>query len=216
MFYYWALFLVLLCVYCMLEKREKFISATVCKVLLSAFVAGVAIYAAVRLQSFLGTLMALGLAFAVPADYFLQFIRRDVQKYRVGILSFGTMHACLLAAFFVTWGVGYLEFVLFAAFLLILSLFQRSEKWSLGKVKGLLSIYTVLVVLMASKAISVFIATPSIPTFALGLGGFCFFVSDLFLGIWNYYRTQFLFLALSRIVYFVGQLLLATSLMLMV
>lgn len=213
-FLLWIPFLLLLAVYCRFEKQKKFNPATALKVLLSAFVAAVAVFSAIQVGTPAAFLMAAGLVCAVPADFFLQYIRSDTKKYRFGIFFFGAMHVCLLAAFFITWGIGWLEFLIFGIFLLVLGFFQKSEKWNLGKVKGQLSLYTVLVVLMASKAISAFVAVPSPATAMLGLGGLFFFISDLFLGIWDYHNDRFLFLALNRIIYFIGQLSLAFYLVL--
>jgi len=42
----------------------------------------------------------------------------------------------------------------------------------------------------------------------------CFFILDLFLEIWDYYQDRFLFLALNRVIYFTGQLLFASALVL--
>jgi len=85
------------------------------------------------------------------------------------------------------------------------------------KEKGQLSVYTVLVVFMASKAISTYFTVQSPPVFIvmLSLGGLFFFMSDLFLGIWAYSKEKFIFLALNRTIYFAGQLCLAFYLVMM-
>jgi len=85
----------------------------------------------------------------------------------------------------------------------------------MGAEKNQLTIYTVFVVLMSAKAISIFIAAPSAYTFALALGGLFFFMSDLFLGIWAYQTERFVYLVLNRTIYFTGQLCLAFYLVLM-
>lgn len=215
-FLLWIPFLIALVVYCYFEKKNSFNTATTLKVLLSAFVAIVAVFAAIKINSIPAFLFSVGLIFAVPADFFLQYIKSNLKKYRVGIFFFGAMHICLIVSMIMGFGIGWVEFAIFVAFLIILLAFQKSEKWQLGKVEGQLSLYTVLVIFMAAKAISVFISAPSISTMMLGIGGLFFFVSDLFLGIWDYHSDRFLFLALNRIVYFVGQLSLAFYLLLSV
>ena len=81
----------------------------------------------------------------------------------------------------------------------------------MGEEKAQLTVYTALVAFMAAKAISLYFTIPNPGLFVLmlSLGGLFFFVSDLFLGIWAYSKEKFVFLALNRVVYFAGQLLLA-------
>lgn len=207
-----AAFAALLGVYCWFEKRNAFGMATALKVALSAMVAIIALCAAVDKATVFCWLMAAGLICAVPADYFLQFIRLNLTKYRLGILCFGAMHVLLLTAFYLTYGLELLSFILCVVMIGVISLFQAKQKWQLGKTKGQLSIYTVLVTLMASKALSIAVFNPAQGTLLLGIGGLCFFISDLFLGIWDYHESKFVYLALNRIIYFAGQLLLALSL----
>ncbi len=213
-FLIWALFFAVLAYYCLLEKRAEFSRATLIKVVLSAFVAIVAIISAIKINDFYSYLIAAGLLFAVPADYFLQFIRADLRKYRFGIFFFGAMHVCLLIAFFTKYAISWHEFSVFVILSVILVIFQKTEKWNLGKVRFQLSVYTLLVILMASKAITIAISEPSLATWSLGIGGMFFFISDLFLGIWDYYNDKFLFLALNRVIYFIGNMLIAFSLVL--
>ena len=211
-------FVILLAIYCYTEKLEKFWIATILKVTLSAYVAIVAISAAIQIKNIYAITISIGLICAVPADFFLQYIKSNLKMYRFGILFFGGMHVALLIAFFMTWGVHWQEFLIFAIFIAIfiaiLTFFQKSERWKLGKEKNQLSLYTVLVVLMASKSISIGIRTPELANIALALGGLFFFLSDLFLGIWDYYKEKFRYLLLNRVIYFIGQLLLAFSLVL--
>jgi len=206
----------LLAYYILLEKQDKFWHATILKVILSAYAAAVCIYAAIMLNSFILYIFALGLVFAVPADFFLQYIKTDLMKYRAGIFFFGLMHVCLLITFFIMHRVTYIEFIIFAVFIGILLTFQTIGKWKMGKEKNQLTVYTVFVVLMAAKSISIFIAESSIYTVMLASGGFLFFLSDLFLGIWAYQTEKFLYLALNRSIYFAGQLCLAFYLVMMI
>jgi len=201
----------LLIYYCVLEKQEKFWLATIFKVILSAFAAGLCVYAAVLLSSYVFYIFALGLVCAVPADFFLQYIKTDLKKYRTGILFFSLMHICLIVSFYLIYAVTIYEFILFAVLIGILLAFQLIGKWKMGPEKAQLTIYTVLVVFMAAKAISLYFTIPNPALFILmlSLGGLFFFLSDLLLGIWAYSKEKFVFLALNRIVYFAGQLLLA-------
>jgi len=208
---------VMLAVYCFLEKQEKFWPATILKVSLSAYAAGVCVYAAVLLNNYVFYIFALGLVCAVPADYFLQYIKTDLKRYRFGIFFFGAMHVCLLVSFYLVYSISFYEFVIFALLIAVLITFQKVGKWEMKKEKGQLSVYTVLVVFMASKAISTYFTVPNPPVFILmlSLGGLLFFLSDLFLGIWAYSKEKFVFLALNRVIYFAGQLCLAFYLVMM-
>ena len=211
-----SIYALLLVYYCILEKQEKFWPATVLKVILSAYAAGCCIYAAVLLENYIFYIFALGLVCAVPADYFLQYIKSDLMKYRFGILFFNLMHICLLISFFIVYPVTIYEFVIFVLFIGILLFFQIKGKWKMGKEKTQLTIYTVFVVFMAAKAISLYIAKPSMFTLMAAFGGFLFFLSDLFLGIWAYQIEKFIYLVLNRSIYFAGQLCLAFYLVFMV
>jgi len=205
-------YLIFLGIYCYLEKQDNFRYATIFKVLLSLFVAIVSWYGYFNIEgvSSLYILIPIGLSFAVPADYFLQYIKKSENLYRAGIISFGLMHISLLTAFFLLFGFHILEVIICAGFLIYLALIQKFQHWNdLGGVKLELSIYTVLVTLMGAKAISIFILNPTNATFFLALGGFFFFVSDFFLGEWGYRKEKYLYLFLNRSIYFIGQLALA-------
>ncbi|MCL2629025.1 MAG: lysoplasmalogenase family protein [Oscillospiraceae bacterium] len=204
-----TLYSALLVYYCVLEKKEKFWPATWLKIIISAFAALCAVYAAVELQNYIFYIFALGLVFAVPADYFLQYIKTDLKRYRFGIFFFGAMHACLLVSFYLVYPFTFYEVVIWVSLLVILLVFQIIGKWKMGKEKLQLTVYTVLVTFMAAKAISLYFIAPSTFTLMASLGGLLFFLSDLFLGIWDYQCEKFVYLALNRVIYFAGQLCLA-------
>jgi hypothetical protein len=205
----------LLTYYCVLEKRERFWPATILKVILSAYAASVCVYAAILLGNYVFYIFAFGMVCAVPADYFLQYINSDLARYRFGIFFFGAMHLCLLISFYLVYSVSLYEFVIWALFIAVLLVLQIRGKWKMGKEKAQLTVYTVLVTFMAAKAVSLFIIAPSIFTFMASMGGLLFFLSDSFLGIWEYTSRKFLYLALNRTIYFAGQLCLALYLALM-
>jgi len=212
-----ATYAALLAYYCILEKRERFWPATILKVIISAYAAGICVFSAIVLDNIIFYIFALGLVFAVPADFFLQYIKSDLTKYRIGISLFGAMHICLLISFFLADPIPKVyEFIIFAVFIATLLIFQIKGKWKMGKEKTQLTVYTVFVVFMSAKAISTYIVAPSSFTLALALGGLFFFISDLFLGIWAYSTERFVYLALNRTTYFIGQLSLAFYLFLMV
>ncbi|MCL2717999.1 MAG: lysoplasmalogenase [Lachnospiraceae bacterium] len=202
-------YLALLTFYVLLEKQKKFRPATTMKVILSAYASLACLYAAIQLNDYIYYIFAFGLICAVPADFFLQYIKKDLKKYRVGIYCFGAMHVCLIISFYLKYRVTFFEFAILAIFIAVLLYFQKIGKWKIGKEKIQLTIYTVLVTIMAAKAFSLYIIYPGNVTLAVSLGGLFFFISDLFLGIWAYSQRRFVFLALNRVIYFVGQLSLA-------
>jgi len=210
-----AVYAALLAYYCVLEKQEKFWPATILKVIISAFAAGCCVYAAILLNNYVFYIFAFGLVCAVPADYFLQYIKSDLLRYRFGIAFFGAMHVCLLVSFYLVFSVSFYEFAIWVSFIAIILAFQVKGKWEMGKEKAQLTVYTVLVTFMAAKAVSLFIVSPSVFTLMALLGGVFFFLSDLFLGIWAYSSSKFVYLVLNRVIYFAGQLSLAFYLVLM-
>ena len=205
-------FAILLTVYCIFEGGGKFVPATALKVALSASIAVFAWVCAVShgLKAPL-VMMAAGLTLAVPADYFLQYIKSDGKRYEAGILCFAGMHICLLFSFVDRFSIHWQEFAIFALILGALLLLQSLQKWELGRQKLPLSVYTVLVVLMASKSISLGLLFPAKETFLIAAGGLCFVASDMVLGVWDYHDEKKVFLLLNRIIYFCGQLLFALS-----
>jgi len=207
----------LLAYYCVLEKQERFWPATILKLILSACAAGVCVYAAVILGNYVFYIFALGLVCAVPADYFLQYIKTDLTKYRIGISLFGLMHICLIVSFYLSYNVTLYEFMIFALLIAIALAFQIIGKWKIGPEKMQLTIYTGIVLFMAAKAISLSFTIPNPDVFILmlSLGGLFFFLSDLFLGIWAYSNEKLVYLVLNRATYFTAQLLLAFYLVMM-
>jgi len=207
----------LLTYYCILEAQNKFWPATILKLILSAFAAGLCVYAAIMLSNYVFYIFALGLLFAVPADYCLQYIKTNLTKYRVGITLFGLMHVCLLTSFYLTHRVSFFEFIIFAVFIAIVLAFQIIGKWEIGKEKAQINVYTVFVLFMSAKAISIFIATPAVHTAILAIGGLSFFISDVYLGIWAYSgKDTTPNLVLNRTTYFAALLCFAFYLITMI
>ncbi|MCL2425890.1 MAG: lysoplasmalogenase [Oscillospiraceae bacterium] len=208
-----VIYVAVLVYYCALEKRDNFRLATTVKVILSAFASVICIYAAILLDSYVFYIFALAFVFTVPADYFLQYIKTNLTKYRIGITLFGLVHICLLISYYLIYPVSFFEFVIFAVFVAILLVFQIKGKWQIGKEKAQINVYTVIVVFMSAKAISIFIAAPAIYTVFLALGGLFFFISDLYLGIWAYSgKDTYPNLVINRATYFAALFCLAFSL----
>lgn len=209
-----------LAVYCYLEYRAQidprfFQRATLCKVFLSLSIAVLAWWFCVSNKGdAFSVLLALGLSFAVPADYFLQFIDSDGKRYSMGIFCFSLMHLSLLAAFFYQYRLHLTEFILFVFVLFCVFDVQRFQKWKIQNQRVLLSVYTVLVTFMASKAMASGFLVQAPQAFLVALGGVCFLASDIILGIWEYHAKKPVLAAANRAVYFIGQLFFACSLFL--
>ena len=203
-----VLFLMFLGIYCYLEKINNFKWATILKVALSFSVAVISWVGYFLLkEKGVSILIPIGLSFAVPADYFLQYMHKSIKLYRCGIISFAFMHISLLIMFFNVFGFHILELIIASIFLWVLSLVQTVEHWDpLGDVRIELSIYTVLVTVMSAKAVSIFFLNMSLSPLILAIGGLLFFVSDFFLGEWGYKQEKYLYLFLNRSIYFIGQL----------
>lgn len=159
-------------------------------------------------------LVLCGLICAIGGDYFLQFIRLDAKKFNTGILFFAITQCFLLASLFLRFGIGWQEFVITVVVLLLVLLMMKKQNWQLGKAQVPLTVYTVLLVLMAAKAVVSIFSPQAIVgrTVVMAAGAVLFLISDLFLGIWNYHTDKKIHANLNWITYFSGMFLLALSL----
>lgn len=211
---------ILLLAYCLLEFRAQsnprfWTAAALLKVAVSLSIALLAwSFSFQKPGGPSPALLALGLSFAVPADYFLQFIDRDAKRYSAGIVFFSLMHLSLLTGFFWEYKVHMAEFVLFAFILICIFDVQKFQKWKITNQKVLLSFYTALVTLMAAKSLSVGMLNQGPDMLLTGLGGAFFLASDIILGIWEYTSKRPSLAVANRAVYFMGQIFFAYSLFL--
>ncbi|WP_066644761.1 lysoplasmalogenase family protein [Christensenella timonensis] len=212
-------YVILLWQYIRMEARHNFVRATTLKLTLGALfcITGIAGLLLLTLDGSVeipDILVFCGLLCAVGGDYFLQFIRLDAKKFNAGIFFFALTQCFLLISMFMRFGIGWQEFVVTAAVLLLVLLLMKKQDWQLGKAQVPLTVYTVLLVLMAAKAaVSVF-SPQAIAgrTLVMAAGAVLFLVSDLFLGIWNYHTDKRIHANLNWITYFSGMFLLALSL----
>lgn len=155
-----------------------------------------------------------GLIMSLVGDYFLIFIESDMKKFIAGILCFGLTHVFYLAsmysiAAFIFWDL----FVTFIFYLLLL-FFIGKQKINFGAAKYPLYIYSMIIILMTVKALSMLYYSPYTmqSRLLLAVGAVLFMLSDVFLGIYEYMNKKTLFRNLNNIAYFTGQLLIAASL----
>lgn len=216
----WIPLILVLGVYCFFElkageKDWNWKIATMLKVILSFGIAGCAwAFCLKNPGGLFSVLMALGLTLAVPADYFLQYMNLEEKRYTAGILFFALMHISLLVAYFTSYGVHLLEFILFAVFIACVLAIEKICRWKIVALKNLLTAYTAVVALMAAKSISLGILNPSPSTMLIALAGACFLASDIILGFWGYRWKRPGVAVANRVVYFAGQILFAYSLFL--
>ena len=163
-----------------------------------------------------GVCVLAGLVCVVFGDYYLQFIRADAKKFNLGILFFALTQAFLLASLFLQQAIGWAEIVAAVVILMLVLALMKKQNWQLGKAQGPLTVYTVLLVLMAVKAVTVVLTSPDGNVgngpFVFAAGAVLFLLSDLLLGIWNFHSNRRMDANLNWITYFAGTLLIALSL----
>lgn len=211
-------FFVLLPIYLNAERQKNFESATTLKLILSTLCTISAflgfLYTLLALEVFFvpQLLVFLALFAAIFGDYYLQFIRLDAKKFNRGIFCFAITQVFLIAMLILQNGILWIEFVITVVVLLLVLLLMKKQKWELGQAEKPLTIYTILLVFMASKAVTALIlGNRSAPDILLAAGGVLFLLSDLFLGIWNYRTDKRAHANLNWITYFVGIMLISLS-----
>lgn len=211
------IFIPLLAVYCIFEAKEEFKLMTILKIITSAFVAFTACLFTLKRTS-LGTveiyqyIISSALLIAVPADYFLQFIKSDQQKYSIGILLFSATQLLLITSFIIKYGIHPISFLILLILLIIAKILQTVQKWDLGDQEKVLTVYTVLVTMMCAFAISSYFDSRDLTSLITCTGGILFFASDVILGIWCYHLPNSTCLnVLNKITYFSGTFCIAFS-----
>ena len=212
-------YVILLCFYLRMEARHDFLRATTLKLTLGALfcIMGVACVLTLMLAGMLEVpdiLVLCGLICAIGGDYFLQFIRLDAKKFNIGIFFFALTQCFLIASLLLRFGLGWQEFVITVVVLLLVLLLMKKQDWQLGRARLPLTVYTVLLVFMASKAVAGMFSMEALPvrSAVMASGAVLFLVSDLFLGIWNYHSDKWIHAKLNWITYFAGMILIALSL----
>lgn len=156
-------------------------------------------------------LVVIGLFTALCGDFFLQYIRLDVTKYMTGIGFFMTTQILFLVSMSILNGFTWQEFVITAVALVLVLLLMKKQDWKLGKEQKIVTVYTVLLTLMASKSVMVFWRDLSGNTLLFMIGALLFLLSDVVLGIWNYHTGKRAHANLNWVFYFSGMMLIALS-----
>ena len=210
-----VILVVLLPIYMREEKRSNFVRATTFKLIVSGLCS---------LCALLGLFLAneasideripviVALVCAIFGDYFLQYIRLDSKKFNIGIGCFSLTQISLIAFLVIRDGLSWPEFVSTAVISLGVLILMIAQKWNLGSAKIPLSIYTVLLAFMSSKAVIALFGAVVTPSMCfMAAGAVLFLLSDLLLGIWNFKTGKRAYANLNWITYFCGILLIALS-----
>lgn len=156
----------------------------------------------------------LGLMFSLAGDYFLIYIESDIKKYTTGILCFSMTHLLFLISM-LTAG-GFFLPNLFVSIIIygLLLYYANKKKIDFGEVKYPLYAYSLLIVLMTVKALSMMYFSPydMQSRIFMALGATLFISSDIFLAAYQYMNGSYKFRILNSITYFTAQLLIAASL----
>jgi uncharacterized membrane protein YhhN len=162
-------------------------------------------------------LILFGLFAAFAGDYFLQFIRLDTQKYKTGIVCFMAAQALFIAGIVKMRYLNVLGWIVAVILTVVLLLsilaIMKKQGWSLGGEKNLLTLYTVLLSFMTACAVANVFCATALSAALMAAGAVLFWISDLFLGLWNYHTGKRLHANLNWISYFSGTLLIALSIL---
>ena len=205
-------FFAVLAVYLVFEQKHNFRVATTLKMILSGTFTAVAWIGVCLVGKDMGTLLpavliASGLSAAIAGDYFLQYIKLDAGKFRIGIICFSVTQVLLITGYYLILPVSFFEFVFLAILLVVAFCLMRFQKWDVSEQNPQITIYTVLLAFMAAKALTFFVFEPV--HWQLAIGGILFFLSDMMLGIWNYHSGKMRFAHLDWIFYFSAEILIA-------
>lgn len=219
-----VIYAVLLVFYLRAEKnndgKNGFKKATILKLTLSGIFCGVAIISYYLLYNFshrsqifytLQLLIVIGLFFALGGDFFLQYIRIDEKKYKIGISLFTCTQILFVANLCIFNGVGWKEVVITIVALLLFSLLMKKQNWQLGGEQKRVTAYTILLAFMASKGFVTMLHDMTVGSVLFSVGAILFLVSDIILGIWNYNTGKIKHAWLNWITYFSGNMLIALS-----
>ncbi len=156
-------------------------------------------------------LIVIGLFCCLCGDFFLQYIRLDVKKYKTGIACFMTAQVLFYISMTVLNGFTWQEFVITVVALALIQVLMKKQGWQLGEERKLVTAYTVILTLMAAKSVMAFWRDLTGNTLLFMIGAIFFLLSDLVLGIWNYHTGKQAHANLNWFFYFSATMLIALS-----
>lgn len=221
-----AVFAVVLVLYLLAEDKnrngENFKKATALKLALSGMFCAVGVISLFRLIYFplsiysdvmvaYAVILVASLFAALGGDYFLQYIRLDNKKYRIGIGFFSVTQILLIVYLCLMNLIGWMEFVIMAGILLLVLTLMKKQNWKLGPEQKIVTVYTLLIAFMTAKAITGIFHEKTLGALVLAIGAALFMASDILLGVWNYHTNKRVHANLNWITYFSGMMLIAIS-----
>lgn len=186
----------------------------VVKMIAAVMFVSLGVYGCVHLRGGLSILVCVALFFAAVGDLFLVF-KADKRLFVCGVISFGVASLLLSLYSVLHFGWQWWSVILFAAVVTVNVLCQVFKVYSYGSLKWYLNVYTVLVGLCGTLGFSLACqGVANLSMFLFGLGCFCYFLSDICLGL-NMFRFKNRVLdAVNTLLYFPGMFLIAASLLL--
>lgn len=213
----WLIYaIVLLPIYILMRKKYGMLKSAKQKLILSSAFCIVGLMGAtIQDFSIYAVLIIFGLLFALAGDYYLIYIEVDTKKFIFGIMCFGITHLLYIAAMSFLSGLTLWECII-AAITYIIAVYAVYNRFNpnLGRTKLPTIIYTIIISFMSVKAMFMLAVSPlsNASQLLFSAGAILFLFSDVFLGI-NLYIIKKPFLRnLNIITYFVGQLMIASSL----
>lgn len=181
------------------------------KMLASSFFLVGAAYSLVRLGTAV-LLPAIGLICAFLGDLFLVFMD-DHRFFVAGTLSFCASSTCFCLHAFLAHQWQWWFCLVFIVIFVGNALCQVKGVYSYGRDKVVLNAYILLVGLCGSLGLTVAFSAENVFAVLFGIGCFCYFVSDLCLGLYLLkFRLRWLD-SLNTLLYFPGILLIVMSLL---
>jgi uncharacterized membrane protein YhhN len=214
----WVIYIaVLLPLYILKQNKIGSVQAVGYKLVLSAIFTAIGFSAGVIGEwDVFPLLFLLGFVFSFVGDYYLIYIKTDEKKFIKGIFFFALAQLFFIAAMGYLVGFQWIEFALTFMVVVVMILFKRIKKPIMGNTTKPLSGYSLLVVFMAVKSLLLcFQEMPPLNMQILfSVGSILFLISDISLGLWRFVFPKKILYYMVSICYFVGQLFMATAILL--
>lgn len=183
----------------------------VVKMLTSVSFVAASVYGAVRGGNQFSALLCVGLCFASLGDLFLVF-RHIADCFVYGVVCFLVASVLISVYSILSYGFAWWAPIPYVAFLVFNFLAQKFKLYSYGRHKVCLNSYVCSVSFCGCLGLTIFCrGTADLTMFLFGLGCFCYFVSDVFLGLFLYkFRSRFVD-ATNSLFYYPGMLFIGSS-----
>ena len=158
-------------------------------------------------------LACVGLFFASLGDLFLIF-SGSRKWFLCGVMSFFVASILLSAYSLANFGLVWWALVVFVLLNVGNVLCQKFNVYSYGKNKLYLNLYFIAVSLCGSLGLSLLCQGSPVSAVVFGLGCFCYFASDMFLGLFLFKFRNRVIDSVNSLLYFPGMLLVAIGLLL--